>query len=147
MITVRIPIALERRILESTDSNPELSEIRELINRAKEGKKAASEVPGLSFKAIIECLTEGLGSRLLLPPKPSPAWTIRIVLKVKELGLDADQLRVLGHTTARDWRGGVEADSILRNALKLLSGEYSNGRVSSKDNGLDGDSSNIRIGR
>lgn len=82
-----------------------------------EPKKA----PGIGYSKIVECLREGLGARLAVPEKPHVSWIIKQVNRVKELGLDEQQLRALGRSAAQAYNNSrpIELEFILRAAVRI----------------------------
>lgn len=123
MVIVRIPAALQRRIMDvqsgiiKTLDEPLLiiNEIVGLIRDYEIKKEDKRDNPGLSYKKIIAILRENMGDGLRLPPNPSTAWIVRQVLRVKDLGISEQQLRDAGKR-AHDYfhNGGVDLEYLLR---------------------------------
>lgn len=90
--------------------------------------------PGIGYVRIVELLREGLGPRLALPESPHVSWIVKQVNRVKELGLDEQQLRELGKRASFVYNNArpIELEFILRAAVRILqagSSKQETGRV------------------
>lgn len=87
-------------------------------------KLAASEVPrkkeGPSVHVVIEVFRGVLGRRLITPPAPSPAWYAQQSAQLARMGMTVELCRRAAQVAAEVWQGPIRAESIIRQADKLL---------------------------
>ncbi len=79
---------------------------------------------GISVAKAVEVLRGVLGKRLVLPaswPNAGPLWFIPLQNRINASGLTAAHIEAAGKVAAAQWRGGVKAESIIRQTDMLLS--------------------------
>ena len=85
---------------------------------AKLDKAEAPKASGLDVKAAVEAFRGVLGSRLILPM--GAVWGM-MQNRIRALGLTEEDCRTIATVAASDWQGKVKAESLVRQAEKLLS--------------------------
>lgn len=89
------------------------SELRSsIINRHK---------PGMPYKDILFHFKKAFGDELALPPDPNTTWVIRLVTRVKELGLNAEAIAKLRVGAKKLYpKGPYDIDFLIRSATRIL---------------------------
>lgn len=119
MKRIGISTELERRLRNDVMTIEELHQLIDEV-RCLLDARPQPKAPGLPYALIVATLREGLGDRLAVPEKPHVSWIVRQVNRVKELGLDVNNLKELGTGAAKVYRGSVEMEFILRMATRIL---------------------------
>ena len=122
MKRIRVSADLEREIRENYSSS--IAQTRKCFEKlvALLDEDEPKRTAGIGYSKIVEYLRDGLGQRLATPEKPHVSWIVRQVNRVKELGLDEQQLRALGRRAAQTYNNSrpVELEFLLRAAVRLL---------------------------
>lgn len=161
MVKVRISAALERElrgVVAAPETTPGLAKLAaKLIALVDESRARGEEPgvsPGLSYQTVLRILNSELGSRLVLPPKPTAGWISRLMNRVKDLGLEEDHLRTAAKRGAaevaaktRNPNAPVDAEWLIWQSARLLAGATEvQGRDKSTSRGEDS-TDEIQTGR
>lgn len=112
-------------------SKPERAIIRTLLSGRTDkvaqsvlDKLLASEVvlEAPSCHKALEWMAEELGNRLIPPPKGAAGVFAQISHRIRMLGLDERQIRRAAGAAGDQWTGLIKAESIIRQADRLLAG-------------------------
>lgn len=87
---VTIKVDLERRIRAGDVTS--LVDIVKLLDEERERVAAPKPASGLGYKELVALLRFELGDDLLVPPKPSTAYIVRLVNKIKDYGLEKEDI-------------------------------------------------------
>lgn len=122
MKRIKISAQLEREIRDALnrDAGLRLSVLASIVTLLDDDTRKPA--PGIGYQKIVELLREGLGDRLALPVAPHVSWIIKQVNRVKELGLNEQQLRELGERAGMVYNNArpIELEFILRAAVRIL---------------------------
>lgn len=81
-------------------------------------RKSEAKAAGLDVKAAVEAFRGVLGSRLILPM--GAVWGM-MQNRIRALGLTEADCTAIAKVAAADWAGRIKAESLVRQAEKLLS--------------------------
>lgn len=138
MTKIGISASLERE-LRDTVADPEASAgLKKLAakllglveeTRAKDREIDRDSAPGLSYQGVLRVLGRELGPRLVLPPKPTAGWIVRLLNRIKDLGLEEEHLLTVARRGAaevaartKSHTSPVEIEWLIYNATRLLHG-------------------------
>jgi hypothetical protein len=128
--TIKISAAFEKKLRKSAhEAHHELfSELVALLDAYKpkkvlDAERQASKPEGrLGYRDLVAHAADILGQRLLLPPKPSEAYTNGLAAGIRALGIDIEQWRRICERASFTLRGPIELATLRWQALKLLYG-------------------------
>lgn len=94
------------------------------VNRSILSKLESAELPvkkhGLSLQAALEAFRAVLGRRLIAPPAGAGGVFAQMARRVAALGLTLGDCTTVAKVAAVEWQGPVRAESLVRQADKLL---------------------------
>lgn len=76
---------------------------------------------GLAVPKAVEAFRGVLGARLIVPPTPGPSWWAQMSRKLADYGLTEGDCRTVAKVAAAQWQGPIRAESLIRQADRLLS--------------------------
>lgn len=119
---------LETVLEQALDLEPDSTARKELSSIVAKLEAAKKPIDKASFTVpmAVRAIREVLGARIVLPPKyPSCGveWFSPLALRIKQLGLNQDDITEATKAAAQRWKGPIRAESIIRQADKLLTGE------------------------
>lgn len=79
-------------------------------------------VSGTSIREAIDAFRRALRDRLIVPPSSAGALYARMQQRLSELGISAADCYEVARLAAEVWAGPIRAESLVRQADKLLSG-------------------------
>lgn len=116
---------LIRSAIEALSHTKVTESILEKLDRSEVTPKKKRE--GMSVAAAIEAFRGVLGSRLVLPPNPSAGWYAMQSAQLTRLGMTPDLCRAVAMQAGSIWQGNIKAESIIRQADRLLHDYVENG--------------------
>lgn len=102
--------------------------------REKLRKSEAPKSTGIDVKAAVQAFEGVLGTRLVMPM--GSVWGI-MQNRIRALGLTVEDCTKIATVAAGEWAGRVKAESLVRQAEKLLQGDKTSTPVRGKRGALD----------